>query len=171
MFLLNNSVVVIWLFTNHITTTTRSIIISYFSRMARKYIFMNKNSYFSYCQLYKNCYMLDAVSCHDCLSGEKECLSPEMKCDMTGSCYGIPFARTNMSKNPDECLELCKVDTICKWFTFESTNQTCNLFRECNSLVGCDTCTSGNSKCGTTERGILNLSLQNILKLETKGFS
>jgi len=33
-----------------------------------------------YCQLHRNCTKLDNQTCTDCLSGEKDCAAPEIKC-------------------------------------------------------------------------------------------
>ena len=108
----------------------------------------------SYCQLYKNCYLLDLGSGHDCLSGEKECYAPELKCSMTGNCSNQSFNMENTS-DPEECLDLCKSNTTCHWFTLDSSTGSCNFYTECDSLIGCDTCISGNSNCIFDARGIL----------------
>ncbi len=106
----------------------------------------------SYCQLYKNCFRLDEQSCTQCLSGEKECSAPELKCWITGKCQGDPYS-TNSTQTSEECLELCKEDESCKWFTFDPHKQSCNLFTDCSNLLGCDDCISGNSKCDVNDKG------------------
>jgi len=106
----------------------------------------------TYCQLYRDCVILDDQSCSDCLSGEKDCSPPEIKCGLTGKCRGEAFS-TKSAQTTDECLKLCQAEASCNWFTFYGKQQSCHLFTSCNNLDGCDACVSGNSKCSAESRG------------------
>jgi hypothetical protein len=106
----------------------------------------------SYCQLYKNCFLLDLVSCQDCLSGEKDCSAPQLKCSMTGNCSNQPF-HSESASDSEVCLDLCKSNITCQWFTHDSSTGSCKFYTECDSLIGCDTCISGNSNCIFDARG------------------
>ena len=108
----------------------------------------------SYCQLYKNCVRLDEVSCKDCLSGERECSVPELKCWVVGQCKEESIAEKN-GTSVEECLEFCQSESDCEWFTFNSDDSSCSLFKKCGDLVGCDTCLSGESKCKFSSKGNL----------------
>ena len=109
----------------------------------------------SYCQLYKNCFKIDLSSCPECLSGEKDCSAPELKCWVTGQCKEEQFA-TNTTSSSEECLENCQSESECEWFTFNTKESSCSLYRNCSSLMGCDSCISGNTECRVTSKGIFN---------------
>ena len=113
----------------------------------------------SYCQLYKNCFRIDPSSCKECLSGEKDCSAPELKCWVTGQCKEDPFA-TNTTTSSEECLEACQLESDCEWFTFDTKDSSCNLHKKCSSLIGCETCISGNTKCRVTSKGIYKFKLK-----------
>ena len=113
----------------------------------------------SYCQLYKNCFRIDPSSCKECLSGEKDCSAPELKCWVTGQCKEDPFA-TNITTSSEECLEACQLESDCEWFTFDTKDSSCNLHKKCSSLIGCETCISGNTKCRVTSKGIYKFKLK-----------
>ena len=70
----------------------------------------NNFTYFkktSYCQLFRNCFKLDEESCPDCLTGKKECSTPESKCWLTGQCSGDPMLKNSFDTS-EQCLELCQ---------------------------------------------------------------
>ncbi len=95
---------------------------------------------------------MDETSCPDCFSGEKDCTAPELKCWITGQCQNESFA-LKTTQSSEECLDLCKNKTDCKWFTFDSSDSSCNMYNECSDLAGCDTCVSGNFKCSKDLKG------------------
>ena len=105
----------------------------------------------NYCQLYRNCVKLDKA-CTECLTGEKACSAPEIKCWMTGKCPGKALA-TNTTESSEACLKLCQTMPQCNWFTFDDLKRQCSAFSNCSSLEGCDTCISGNSKCDVISKG------------------
>ena len=108
----------------------------------------------SYCQLYKNCVQLDENSCKECLSGEKECTVPELKCWVTGQCKENPIDAKN-GTTAEGCLEFCQSESDCGWFTYNSADSSCSLFKKCDDLTGCDSCFSGESKCKFSSKGKL----------------
>ena len=108
----------------------------------------------SYCQLYKNCFKIDPNSCKDCVSGEKDCSVSELKCWLIGQCMEDSFI-TNTTDSSEDCLEACQSESECEWFTFDTKDSSCNLHVNCSSLLGCDTCISGNTKCGVTSKGMI----------------
>jgi len=108
----------------------------------------------NYCQLYRDCAKLDEQSCPECLSGERDCLAPEIKCWLTGKCQGEAFS-TNSTQTSEECLGLCQEEAGCNWFTFDDRKKSCFLFGQCPDLDGCDYCVSGNSQCNVESKGEL----------------
>jgi len=112
----------------------------------------------SYCELHRQCIKIDNLACQDCLSGEKNCSAPEIKCWMTGRCSGEAFS-TNVTQTSEECLKMCKESSECEWFSFDEIKRTCSLFVNCTELVGCDDCVSGNSKCEIGSKGMFKLQL------------
>ena len=107
----------------------------------------------SYCQLFKNCDTLDVQFCPDCLTGEKDCKAPEIKCWLTGKCEGEAFS-VNTTQTSEECLGLCQENgDNCHWFTFDERKKVCQLHSKCSSLIGCDSCVSGNSQCDPESKG------------------
>ena len=105
----------------------------------------------NYCELYRNCAKLDK-SCTDCLTGERDCSAPEIKCWLTGRCPGQALT-TNTTQSSEDCLKFCQKMPLCNWFTFDEKKRQCSAYANCSSLEGCDSCTSGNSKCDITSKG------------------
>ena len=117
----------------------------------------------SYCELYRNCLDLDDKTCPDCLTGEKECSAPEIKCWLTGKCAEDPLS-TNFTQTSEECLNKCKETPECNWFTFDERKHLCQLFVNCTDLAGCDSCISANSECQSESQGTCQTGLTKRLK-------
>ncbi len=48
----------------------------------------------------------------------------------------------------DDCLNLCKNDGDCSWFSFDPQRNVCFLFKDCPSLdEACQDCVSGEKGC------------------------
>ena len=108
------------------------------------------------CQQFKNCVTLDQNSCTDCLTGEKDCSPPEMKCWLKGKCDGKPII-VNTTQTSEGCLRLCQETDDCAWFSFDERKSLCHLFNNFRGLVSCDSCISGNSKCDPDSKGSKNI--------------
>ena len=102
-----------------------------------------------FCYLYENCIMLDAETCPDCISGKKECVVNEPKCEVQGECKGIAEQDESV-QTVEECLQLCKSNSGCAWFTFNKLYFHCFLFEICSNIdvSSCgDNCISGQKEC------------------------
>ena len=48
----------------------------------------------------------------------------------------------------DRCLEQCKGDDNCEWFTFDSLAGNCTLYQgSCGNVTQCEACVSGQKEC------------------------
>ena len=124
----------------------------------------NNCNWFSYspqlafCELLHNCSVLSIPECPDCLSGQVDCKIPEPQCWVQGQCKGnmIHFEEASTQ---EECLEICKKEEGCKWFTYYNrtrVGQSCVLFHDCPVLQDdCDGCVSGEKRCETASQGVL----------------
>lgn len=106
----------------------------------------------NYCQLYENCAKLNEQSCSNCLSGEKECLTREIKCKLAVKCTKTPFSSSS-TQNIEDCLRLCKEEARCKLFTYNNHLKSCEFFASCGELSKCSDCISGHYKCNVEPRG------------------
>ncbi len=68
---------------------------------------------------------------------------------MPGSCIGNSLSYDVLSTE-DACLEKCKENGSCNWFTYDEFDGACVLLTECFNLDqnGCGTCWSGQVQCG-----------------------
>ena len=106
----------------------------------------------AFCQLLHNCSELNVPKCPDCLSGQVDCSAPEPQCWVQGQCRGNMIILEETGTR-EECLELCKQEEGCKWFTYYGrtrVGQSCVLFRDCPELQeDCEACVSGERRCKT----------------------
>ena len=108
-----------------------------------------------FCQLFKECTTLDSEACPDCLSGERNCVPPEPVCWVRGECEGT-IDRVDEVETLEECLDLCKQSTTCRWFTFYEPSSPCILMKDCTTIdESCTSCISGEKRCqGDVPKGI-----------------
>ncbi len=56
-----------------------------------------------------------------------------------------------------ECLEACRSDDNCLWFTHDSDGNVCLAFQDCDTLdASCDTCLSSEPQCSPYDDDIGN---------------
>ncbi len=71
-------------------------------------------------------------------------------CFVQGECIGNTFFLTE-AEDLEECLQDCKDNLGCRWFTFHSfktPKSMCILYYDCPTLdMTCDTCISGERRC------------------------
>ena len=116
------------------------------------------------CVMNNGCPELSTETCPDCQSGSvDECLVcfEEGKWYQTicmkkyswvhfisGYCFGSNLG-VAVASSADECLERCRANPSCQWFTFNSLNGACSLTADCQWLdltCGQD-CTHGMRSC------------------------
>ena len=54
-------------------------------------------------------------------------------CNEVGFCSGGDFVDFQTTLNSDECLDLCKLNSNCSWFSYNDNDNTCLLTRNCPS--------------------------------------
>ena len=72
------------------------------------------------------------------------------KCDIPGRCKRSPLVEISIQPSKDGCLNHCKANEICNWYTFNDDGlHLCELYSSCASIEtqGCITCITGESTC------------------------
>ena len=55
---------------------------------------------------------------------------------------------TISANSRDRCLEKCKDEDNCEWFTFDSLAGNCTLYQgSCGNVTQCEACVSGQEAC------------------------
>ncbi len=99
------------------------------------------------CGLYSGCLHFNETACTDCKTGQKEC--PEFSCDMVGRCLGV--VRTiKVAHDQVHCKDMCRNDTMCHFYTFDTNSMNCFLTNDCPALDStCTTCLANEKGCGS----------------------
>ena len=74
---------------------------------------------------------------------------------MHGECFG-DLVSYSASPDADDCLDMCKADLRCEYFTFYSDGiaGTCFLYSSCDVLdQACEECVSGERGCESSGGG------------------
>ena len=80
--------------------------------------------------------------------------SSALVCNEVGYCSGGDFVDFQTSFSADECLDLCKVNTNCSWFSYKDNDNTCLLTKNCPSQdPACQdiSCIYGQGECPEAE--------------------
>ena len=75
---------------------------------------------------------LDTANCAvqgDCISGDQGCV--RFQCDKVGQCFGTTVGPPLVTENGDDCLQACKDEPGCFWYTWDSGNNFCTLLEDC----------------------------------------
>ncbi len=68
-------------------------------------------------------------------------------CWEQGLCNGVLIGETG-DVDSNTCLELCKSNEECRWFTHDSSDSVCLMFQGCQSIdSACTTCLSSQRQC------------------------
>jgi hypothetical protein len=103
------------------------------------------------CVLFRDCIEFDSDDCDNCFSGEVDCQPLEPECGIVGQCLGLLDYLSGVI-NEDECLDRCKYNSKCTWYTFETQTNICEEFRNCPQIdETCSTCISGERNCDTSK--------------------
>ena len=55
---------------------------------------------------------------------------------------------TISANSRDRCLDQCKNEDNCRWFTFDSLAGNCTLYQgSCGNVTQCEACVSGQKEC------------------------
>lgn len=100
------------------------------------------------CFVLKDCPSMQNENQGICQSGENECEDSAPQCNVDGCCQGtsIQFIITDSA---GKCLDACKDDSECRWFSYQTENRVCSLLKDCNSWQHENegVCVSGESQC------------------------
>jgi len=99
-------------------------------------------------------------TCSTCSSGPSVCPSTTTTttaspsgcddCFEVGRCNGNTVG-TDLANDECECQEMCSMNSNCKVFTFDSSNNICSLTGNCSSVSTCSTCLNGPPECPAGE--------------------
>ena len=62
------------------------------------------------------------------------CLAEDEVCFQDGVCLNSDFYGDELAKDEIECLQFCKDDFQCNWWTYSQEFGTCFLFRDCQEF-------------------------------------
>merc|ERR1712038_1426426 len=105
------------------------------------------------CVLFGNCTESgnpNQVVCPDCISGQKLC--PARECHGAFKCEGHFIDSFNIA-HLEDCIEACRDDESCMWYTLEKTHDHCVLYEDCDVQNDCATCASGTRDCSVGYHG------------------
>ena len=99
-----------------------------------------------FCMEFSNCIELTTEQCQNCISGQKTCLDP-LQCSVVGECHGTyNFAYGNINSEAN-CLEICKSENTCQWYTYFTEFQYCLTFDDCSLDESEPNAISGQKNC------------------------
>ncbi len=111
------------------------------------------------CALYSECNGYNETVCADCLTGAKNCSLYD--CFTSGICVGGGLLTGMNVENANECLDLCRNNTDCKWFNYEpENNNICVLTDACPTIdQSCsgENCIHGQVQCSDQETKRYNI--------------
>ncbi len=77
----------------------------------------------------------------------------DLQCWLEGSWVGDPIEKVTLYDS-NECLEACKDNGYCNWFTYATIDDRCKMFESCPDLdMSCNTCVSGHTECHRKDNG------------------
>ena len=99
------------------------------------------------CILQLDCPFIDK-SCQFCHVGQTSCPEREAHCQLQIACNGQLVAPLESALDDQKCLESCKENSQCRWFTFLTDVKSCSLMSDCDIYDDtCQNCISGESNC------------------------
>ena len=102
-----------------------------------------------FCEEFANCSRLDTTS-GLWISGESGCDLPQ--CWIQGQCLGLAHDQKEVGSE-DECLNLCKSDLTCSWFTYFKVPSECVLYANCPEVdETCLECVTGEKGCSVDSK-------------------
>ena len=111
------------------------------------------------CALYSECNGYNETVCADCLTGAKNCSLYD--CFTSGICVGGGLLTGMNVENANECLNLCRNNTDCKWFNYEpENNNICVLTDACPTIdqsCSSENCIHGQVECSNEETKRYNI--------------
>ena len=94
----------------------------------------------------------------------------DFQCFITGECQNDQHLDIKYSHDEYDCLEICKNNPLCTWFTFYPASETCHLSVGCGSVdaTQCPLCVSGQTECSPPEPDcqMVGQCLGNVIHIE-----
>ena len=94
----------------------------------------------------------------------------DIQCFITGECQNDQHLDIKYSHDEYDCLEICKNNPLCTWFTFYPVSETCHLSVGCGSVdaTQCPLCVSGQTECSAPEPACMMAGqcLGNVIHIE-----
>ena len=87
-------------------------------------------------------------------TGASDASDPNYQCFVPGECIFSQHINIVVSKDEVQCLQLCKNNLNCTWFTFYPDDfGSCQLFSNCESIDDsqCPLCITGQEECSIPE--------------------
>ncbi len=79
--------------------------------------------------------------------------SLDLQCWIPGNCQGILIDEVT-ANDGNACLDLCKANEDCLWFTFNLEDNACVFLEDCQDVdLGCINCLSGERQCSSQKEG------------------
>ncbi len=83
----------------------------------------------------------------------KICPFLDLQCWIAGNCQGTPIDEESTADG-NSCLDLCKANSDCLWFTFNPADESCLLLEDCQDIDdSCIDCLSGQRQCSAQKEG------------------
>ena len=77
---------------------------------------------------------------------------PARECHQPHKCQG-DFVDSFKMSHLEECIEACKDNADCHFYTFEKASDHCVLYEECPDTIDCNMCASGAKYCSRGYHG------------------
>ena len=107
------------------------------------------------CSEYSDCESLNQT-CSTCLSGLKDC-PVQLLCNQQGFCNGHIDGEPEFLPDEEACLDKCKADANCEWYSYNKNTGACTLLRDCPFLdLTCTECSSGQRDCPLNGKNALH---------------
>ena len=77
----------------------------------------------------------------------------DLQCFLPGECTNSTLLSFQTTTDQYECLNICKSQAKCTWFTFKLETKVCLLFETCGNVDAtlCPQCVSGQRECSPPE--------------------
>ncbi len=77
-------------------------------------------------------------------------------CSIPGQCIDSELIKPEVDQDEKSCLSECKSTEECLWYTFDTSNGLCELFKNCVdiSIDECPDCISGRVDCPLYQCGL-----------------
>ncbi len=91
----------------------------------------------------------------------------DLQCWVQGRCQGVLIDEVPVLTGND-CMDLCKADSNCLWFTYNSLDNACTLLQDCQQLdPACGSCLTGQRQC-SAQKGVVILGYLLVIDISNQ---